>query len=37
VFELGKVGERTKSVDELAQANKVLLNPSTAGDNLENA
>ena len=37
VFELGKIGERTKSVDELAQANKVLLNPSTAGDNLENA
>lgn len=37
VFELGKVGERTKSVDELAQANKVLLNPNTAGDNLENA
>lgn len=37
VVELGKVGERTKSIDELAQANKVLLNPSTAGDNLENA
>lgn len=37
VFELGKIGERTRSVDELAQANKVLLNPSTAGDNLENA
>ena len=37
VFELGKVGERTKSIDELAQTNKVLLNPSTAGDNLENA
>lgn len=37
IFELGKVGERTKSVDELAQSNKVLLNPSTAGDNLENA
>lgn len=37
IFELGKMGERTKSVDELAQANKILLNPTTAGDNLENA
>ena len=37
IHELGKVGERTKSVDELAQSNKVLLNPTTAGENLENA
>lgn len=37
IFELGKVGGRTKSVDELAQANRVLLNPTTAGNNLENA
>lgn len=37
VVELGKVGARTKSVDELAQSNKVLLNPTTAGPNLENA
>lgn len=33
----GLYGERTKSVDELMQANKVLLNPTTAGENLENA
>lgn len=33
----GISGERTKSDDELAQANKVLLNPTTAGENLENA
>ena len=33
----GLSGERTMSIDELAQANKVLLNPTTAGDNLENA
>lgn len=37
IYELGKVGERTKSIDEIAQANKVLLNPTTAGENLENA
>ena len=37
IHELGKIGERTKSVDELAQSNKVLLNPTTAGENLENA
>lgn len=37
IFELGRVGERTKSIDELAQSNKVLLNPTTAGPNLENA
>lgn len=37
IFELGKIGERTKSVDELAQANKILLNPTTAGNDLENA
>jgi len=34
---LGELGPRTKSIDELAQSNKVLLNPTTAGDNLENA
>ncbi len=34
---IGVSGERTKSIDELAQANKVLLNPTTAGENLENA
>lgn len=33
----GISGERTRSIDELAQAHKVLLNPTTAGDNLENA
>lgn len=37
IYELGRIGERTKSIDELAQSNKVLLNPTTAGDNLENA
>lgn len=37
IYELGRVGERTKSIDELAQANRVLLNPTTAGENLENA
>lgn len=37
IQELGKVGERTKSIDELAQTHNVLLNPKTAGDNLENA
>lgn len=37
IFELGKVGPRSKSVDELAQENKILLNPTTAGNNLENA
>ncbi len=37
IFEIGKIGERTQSIDELMQANKVLLNPTTAGDNLENA
>lgn len=37
VIELGKIGDRTKSIDELAQANKVLLNPTSAGENLENA
>lgn len=37
IIELGKEGDRTKSIDELAQANKVLLNPNTAGDNLEKA
>ena len=37
VIELGKEGDRTKSIDELAQANKVLLNPNTAGDDLEKA
>lgn len=37
IYELGRVGDRTKSIDELAQAHKVLLNPTTAGENLENA
>lgn len=37
IYELGRIGDRTKSIDELAQANKVLLNPTTAGENLENA
>ena len=37
IVELGKTGPRTKSEDELAQSNKVLLNPTTAGDNFENA
>ena len=37
IIELGKEGDRTKSIDELAQANKVLLNPNTAGDDLEKA
>lgn len=34
---LGKIDQPTKSVDEQAQAHKTLLNPTTAGDNLENA
>lgn len=34
---IGIEGDRTKSIDELAQSNKVLLNPTTAGDNLEKA
>ena len=37
IFGLGKEGERTRSIDELAQTQRVLLNPTTAGDNLENA
>lgn len=37
VHQIGIIGERNKSIDELAQTNKVLLNPTTAGDNLENA
>ncbi len=37
ITELGKSGPRTKSIDELAQQHKVLLNPTTAGENLENA
>lgn len=37
ISEIGKIGDRTKSVDELAQSHKVLLNPTKAGDNLENA
>lgn len=35
--QLGRVDEPTKSADELAQSHKVLANPTTAGDNLENA
>lgn len=34
---LGRIESPTKSVDELAQAHKVLLNPKTAGTKLENA
>ena len=34
---LGREGSRTQSIDELAQTSKVLLNPTTAGENLENA
>lgn len=34
---LGKIEEPTKSIDELAQSHRVLANPTTAGDNLENA
>lgn len=33
----GRQGTPSKSVDELAQSHKVLKNPTTAGDNLENA
>ena len=34
---LGRIDDPTKSADELAQSHKVLANPTTAGDNLENA
>lgn len=37
VTELGKISQSPLSIDEMAQANKVLLNPTTAGDNFENA
>lgn len=37
ISELGKITPSSLSVDEMAQANKVLLNPTTAGDNFENA
>ena len=37
IFELGKIEAGTESSDELAQKNKILLNPTTAGPNLENA
>lgn len=37
VYTLGRIGDRRHSVDELAQANKILLNPTSAGDNLEDA
>lgn len=37
VSQLGKVSQSPLSIDEIAQANKVLLNPTTAGDNFENA
>lgn len=36
-FRIGVEGERQFSIDELAQQNRVLLNPTTAGENLENA
>lgn len=35
--QLGRVDSPSKSIDELAQSHKVLLNPTTAGKNLENA
>lgn len=35
--QLGRVDAPTKSADELAQSHKVLANPTTAGNNLENA
>ena len=34
---LGRVENPTKSLDEIAQTHKVLANPTTAGENLENA
>lgn len=34
---LGRIDNPTQSVDELAQKHKVLANPTTAGENLENA
>lgn len=34
---LGKINSPTQSIDEIAQSNKVLINPTTAGSNLENA
>lgn len=37
VINLGIEGPRTKSIDEIAQSRRVLLNPTSAGDNLENA
>ena len=37
VSQLGKISQSPLSIDEMAQANKVLLNPTTAGDNFENA
>lgn len=37
VSQLGKVSQSPLSIDEMAQENKVLLNPTTAGDNFENA
>ena len=36
-FQLGKVGNRTRSIDEIAQTHKVLLNPTQAGEDLSNA
>lgn len=37
IGELGKAGERTKSVEEIAQTKKVLLNPTEAGEDFKNA
>lgn len=37
VIQLGKISSPNLSIDELAQQNRVLLNPDTAGANLENA
>lgn len=37
VIQLGLYGDPTQSADEIMQGRHVLLNPTTAGDNLENA
>ena len=37
IQDLGRQGQRTKSIDEIAQGYKVLLNPKSAGKDLSNA
>lgn len=37
IQDLGRDGQRTKSIDEIAQGYKVLLNPKSAGEDLSNA